>query len=155
MGIEERNSPSPPPLPLSYQPPEREAHAVLAWVTQYVLWGVFGGVAWAILGFIPSRFTSFFGDFKVELPGMTQALLGVSRGLHTIWGVGSLATLCLIMPVVIYALNGNRLEGEDILLSLRTTRRIVWLLYALMTAFAMLALFLPMMHLIDAVSGHK
>jgi hypothetical protein len=145
-----------PILPLEYSTPQPKAPPqVLSWIGQYFFWVIFGIMMTALLAIITPHFEQIFRDFKVSLPGQTIIWINLSRWFIHDFGWLFFWSGCLVMPLVIFLINGNRLGGQGTRLSVRATRRILFLLTALIIIWAILALFTPMLALVEAASSHR
>lgn len=147
------NQPPPPPLPpemLDYRaaggvpgayPPRRAVFSVGSFIATTAVMLVLLGIFW----FVMPQLENAFKDFGVKLPAVTAALLHVSRLLHTpgglVFGVmiaGSIGVLVAVLPF----------RGRGLRLLLTLILGVIVLVVAL-------AVLLPLMGLMQSMSGGK
>jgi hypothetical protein len=155
------NAPIPPPLPphhaqaLDYRGPyeggvdtrelgQRRANAIFSLVRFILAIAVMLFVLLIFLTVIP-RFERTFADFGIKLPLITQIVLDISRFLQTPLGWVAAAVIACIVGVTVAVLPIPR----------RWLRLLVILLLAMVVISLALAVFLPMIQLIDNISAGK
>lgn len=112
-------------------------------------WSIFvatAAVCWALLAFfamVVPRFKQMYVDMKVRLPAVSQVMLDLSDLVLTDFGWA----LLLLLPFVLAVLFRKRaIRG-------RWARLIFLVFYFGMAILAILALFMPMISLIEGISG--
>ena len=151
----------PPPLP-PRQPVEYGAGSpfvsprfdAYAMVVHLMGWTLFTTVILLLAVFIVPRFGEIFMDYRLDLPYPTKVLLRVSRFLTD--GGAERFLLLLLLPIpFVHALAAGLLypragRGRRLMYRLLVTLAITGVVL-----FVVLALFLPYIALINAVSGNK
>ena len=147
----------PPPIPpraLDYggpdpQSPGRSADDwIWAFLPPFLSFGAVIGVFTLAMVFVIPRFEQIFKDFRLDLPGPTKLLLAVSRWFTNDYGWAFSVAACTALAVGLAFLDERA----------RRRRRWLYPLLALLlfigaVVFVILALFLPMISLMDGISG--
>ena len=146
----------PPPLPPSpleyggYAPESRESDVsdwVLAFLSPFLSFGtLFGIIALAMVVVIP-RFEQTFRDFRLDLPGPTKVLLSISRWFANDYGWAYSVAACtaLAAGLAFLYVHGRR-RGRWFYPLIAT------LLLIGAMVFVILALYLPMISIVDGIS---
>jgi type II secretory pathway component PulF len=155
------NAPIPPPLPphqaqaLDYRGPygpgadpaalaQRRTNAIFSLVRFICAMAVMLFLLLIFLTVIP-RFERVFADFGTKLPLITQIVLDISRFLQTPLGWVAAAVIACIVGVTVAVLPIPR----------RWLRLLVIFVLAMVVISLALAVFLPMIELIDNISAGK
>ena len=150
---------SPPPLPprqLDYGRPDPASPGpdrsdwAWAFLPPFLSFGAAIGVITLAMVFVIPRFEQIFKDFKMDLPGPTKLLLAISRWFTNNYGWAVSAVACTALAVGLAFLDG------------RARRRGRWfypllaaLVFVGVVVFVVIALFLPMITLVEGISGTK
>jgi type II secretory pathway component PulF len=147
---------SPQPT-LEYRSPHSAAARPVFSVPAFVASGAVVAVLLLDLLVVVPRFGAIFRDFAAPLPGITELLLSVSR-----FFAGGAWVVFLVLPVVIGFLAALLAPAQPAVEPSegRRRRRTISLMYLLMTLaiaaillVTIVALFMPMIALVNAVSG--
>ena len=114
--------------------------------------GLYGVMVTILCQSTSVKFRQMFADFKVEIPDVTQALLRVSDWVWTdhLWMV--LLPLSIVWPLLVMVVPAPQtLESRRVIV--RLTRYLVVLIFGATVAITFLGLFMPMIALIQSVSG--
>jgi hypothetical protein len=143
---------SPPPLPpaeagpLPYAIPNRQARQGVAFSWRLCLWTEAMLIAWmGIMVFVLPRLQDVFRDFKVQTPLVMSVLVDVAKIIY----YGGFVVV-LAVPVGIGFLGGV-LEPAG----RRALRMIITLVMAALIVVTVLAIFQPLLTLIDGMSSVK
>ncbi|HSU65460.1 MAG TPA: hypothetical protein VLJ39_01185 [Tepidisphaeraceae bacterium] len=131
----------PTPTPLDYpsaQPPGRRFSVSLFVTSAIFLWGVAG-----FFFFIVPKFKAMYGSFKLQLPAATRLLLAAGEVVTQHFGWVAL----LLLPFAI------ALMKPRTTIKLRWIRMAVSLCFFLLLIGAILTLYMPMISLIDSLTG--
>jgi type II secretory pathway component PulF len=109
----------------------------------------------AISVFVAPRFEMILQDFKADVPGITVLFLAMCRGIRNYYGWLLLLPLAIGMPIVITQLTWRPGSTRQRGMRLLGTIGITFILFAIFVVFVVLALFLPMVALIDAASAPR
>jgi type IV pilus assembly protein PilC len=148
------DSPDPPPPALPYASPAPSA--VRFSLSAFISTGILLAVIFFTLVFVVPRFEAIFKDFGTQMPALTIYLLDASRFAVRFWWL--CLTVAIAIPIVCGFIIGLVARGGDANPSTRFGRRlsivgVVLLLLGLYLVLLVIALFLPMINLIQAVSG--
>lgn len=145
-----------PPLPLNYATPVARGR-VLAWPCHLLLGAVVSVslVVLAVSLLIVPRFAAIFKDFKTDLPMVTKLVLSFCWWLGPGWGW--CAALLLAMAVVAVGVAIDVIASEVSRVRRYTVTMTIVLLLAdvVWAVVAIVAMFAPMLSLMDSVSGSK
>lgn len=147
-----------PALPIDYAgqlPPARPPLPVLDLWLAVRVWS-FGIVVMAIAVLIVPRLEVVFKDFKTELPGITKWILQFSRTVASSWFVAMPLLTAIFggLPFVLTAIaRAGANNHADYKNRLRWLNLVVLLIGTLFTLVFVLALFLPVIRLVDSVSA--
>ncbi len=140
------------PQPLEYDNPFAAERRQVFSVTAF-LGGCIFAIAWSIaFGAAVPRFDLIFRDFGTKLPAVTQIVLDIARwrggwGWIAVWVVP--IVLGFLAPFVAPARAGRRNQNQ------RWITALMLLLTGILVGLVVIALFLPMMALIQNVSPGK
>ena len=139
-----------PPLPLSYEsPPPTVPMAWGIWIAYFLLWSAVAMILTFACLFIVPKFTAVFLDFKVALPLATQVLISFSRWFQQYgWAI-----VWLMSFGAASAMSAATWRSPIRWRTFCITLGILCILLALLIAFGVWALYVPMHNLVTAVSG--
>lgn len=146
----------PPPPPLEYErvQPRRPIHAgihvaIAIHATAYM------ALPMLLLILVVPRFEAVFRDFRTELPWITKLVLYISRWAANEYGWMFVLPLivALVVPGLLLDLRGTSEQGLRIYR--RVARLLLMLAMLVVSGVIILACFMPMISLIDSVSGAR
>jgi len=141
---------TPPIIDYSSQPSRALAWGIHLWTTALSL------VVWlavvAPICFIVPRFTIIFRDFKTQIPALTKTLLEVSSWFSA-YGWAIFLLLCLTIPAIGLWIDFHAPTDKSIKRYAGVTTLIAIMLYLVLGALMVIAMFMPMVALIDTVAG--
>ena len=136
--------PSHPPLAYATPPPARHVRWRFDWGT--CLWsaGVIGAWSLLLLLLVP-KVEAVFADFTAKLPATTVLLVDCERVIRSgFWFI------VIGIPVAIGAATGPLSPGGR-----RAVRMLLTLAFAGLVVFALLGLLIPMLNLVNSMSGAR
>ena len=110
-------------------------------------WGLLEALLVVMVARVIPKFEAIFVDFKLDLPAPTKLLLALSRGS------GIMLLVVMTAIGILHAFAAAVWYPRSSRPARFLYRTALFLLFAGVVAFVVLALFLPYLHLIDAVSG--
>lgn len=143
---------NPPPLEYARVEPRRPIN-VLPHIITALLAAACITLPMLIVMLIVPRFEMVFKDFKTELPWITKLVLQISR--WTTNGYGWVVILPLIVAAVLpgVLLDLNSTTGTGARIYRRVMVRLLLLAMLIVVGIVIFACFMPMISLIDSVSG--
>jgi type II secretory pathway component PulF len=133
--------------PLSYSAP------LISLRLMFPMW-MFGTAALGFLVFVLPQFERIFKDFKTELPGITKVLLAFGRWVGNDYGWVMMLPIVVGVPFAVgWLLSLGGTNAEDYKWRRRWASLLSVIVMGLIALLIILALFAPMISLIQSVSG--
>jgi type II secretory pathway component PulF len=117
-----------------------------------VAWFMLGIILWGVSAFVLPQFGQIFKDFKTAPPALTRAVLEVSRWCQGIYGSFGISAALMMIPFAAAFFARQTPAPAD---SYRKMMRVMIILLGLIMMAIVLALFLPMITLIQTTSSPK
>lgn len=141
------------PPPLDYAQSRSRPLDVGTHIMTTIMATIYLAVPVFVLVFIVPRFEAIFKDFKTELPGITKLILSISRWTANEYGWAFLPLIIVAVVVPGLLLDLRSTTGNEVRLYRRVATRLLLVAVILFTGLAMIACVIPMLDLINAVSG--
>jgi len=138
------------PPTLEYAPRRPRTGRGWDYLAHLIRWLLVGGVFAIVLAGVVPRFEQLFRDFKLQLPWSSQLLLALSRWFVNDYGWVPAVPLPFLLAYLLSLPGHTPQEKRKVR---RWERLLAFLLIAAFLVYVIVALFMPMISLIEAISS--
>jgi hypothetical protein len=140
------------PPTLEYGRPPPAEGRTRDYVAHLIRWALVAGTVAVVLAGIVPRFEQIFRDFKIQLPWPSQFLLTLSHWFVHDMGWLALAPLPFLLAYLMSLPGGTPRERRKVR---HWERLLAFLIVAIFLVYVVMALFMPLISLIQAMSGPR